>query len=176
MANLDAIMDLVGLSEGCVIADIGCGKGILLSHLLKTNPKEIIAVDISSEMIKEAKQLYHNPRIIFLNEDVLTAPLPMLDAAILFNSYPHFLNRPALLHKLAAHVRQGGILVIAHSLSKEQINEVHQRKNLEWMSITLKPAQVESEFFHPFFYPNSLIDSESFFLIKMTRNTALSYA
>lgn len=162
-------MDLVGLSEGSVIADIGCGKGILLSHLLKTNPKEIIEIDLSSEMIKEAKQLYHDPRITFLNEDVLTAPLPMLDVAILFNSYPHFQNRPALLQKLATHVRQGGILVIAHSLSKEQINEVHQRKNLEWMSIPLRPAKTEAEFFRPYFQPDRLIDNETLYLIKMIR-------
>jgi demethylmenaquinone methyltransferase/2-methoxy-6-polyprenyl-1,4-benzoquinol methylase len=140
---------LIGLEKDSVIADIGCGKGVMLLHLLNTMPHRIYAVDISSEMIKRARELFADRRISFVNDDILTASLPMLDAAVIFNAYPHFIHKEALAKKLALHVKRGGCAVIAHSRSRHRINSLHKNANLDRLSVPLKAADIEAETFLP---------------------------
>lgn len=45
----------MGLRRNSVIADIGCGTGVMFEHLLKTEPLGIIAVDISRHMDRKGQ-------------------------------------------------------------------------------------------------------------------------
>ena len=50
----EKIVGLAGFAPGSLIADIGCGKGVMLEHLLKTSPEKIYAIDLSPKMIASA--------------------------------------------------------------------------------------------------------------------------
>ena len=163
------IISLADLPSGIVIADIGCGTGVMFEHLLKVNPSKIIAIDLSREMINIAKKSFSDSRITYINGDIIEASLPPLDAAILFNAYPHFLDKPALVKKLATTIKPDGILVIAHSMSKDLINGVHDGEVVSTLSMPLEEADSEATRFDEFFLADTLIDNDEFYFIRLVR-------
>jgi len=165
----EQILSLAGFSTGNIIADIGCGCGVMLEHLLKINPKEIIAIDISGEMLRCAQNSFNNPCITYQHEDFLQADLPMLDAAIIYNAYPHFLDKQKFAEKAAKVIRKGGFLVIAHGCSKELINICHNGEQVSTLSAALQDAEREAEKFKPFFMPKSIIDNNEIYFIKLLK-------
>ncbi|MDR1892712.1 MAG: class I SAM-dependent methyltransferase [Oscillospiraceae bacterium] len=165
----EEIVSLAGFTSGGIVADIGCGRGVMFAHLLKTEPEELIAVDISAEMIKHAKGFFPDPRITYLHADLLKAELPMLDAAIIYNAYPHFLHKQAFVEKLVRHIKKDGFLVIAHGICKEEINGVHDGECVSRISVPLEPAEQEAAKFEPFFTPELLIDNADFYMLKLLR-------
>ena len=165
----EKLINLMGLARNSVVADIGCGRGILFEHLLKTNPARIIAVDISGEMIRLAKKLYGDKRLEYVNGDFLDVPLPMLDAAVFFNSYPHFLDKEALAEKLPGILKKGSAMIIAHSLGKAEINGMHTGESVSKFSTPLENAEAEADKFQRFFKTDTLIDNNELYFIKMTR-------
>lgn len=165
----EKLTGLMELPSGGRIADVGCGKGVMLPHLLRREPSCIYAVDLSGEMIRQARSLFRDGRITFLNGDFLTAPLPKLDAAVLFNVYPHFTDKGALAARLASVIRSGGLAVIAHGAGKDRINGVHCGRRVRRLSSPLRDAASEAEVFRPFFTPSRFEDNDSFYLIRMVR-------
>ena len=165
----EKLIAMTGLLPNSVIADIGCGKGVMFDHLLKTNPAKIIAVDISAEMLREAKKLYSDERIEYINDDFSDAELPILDAAVIFNAYPHFLDKQALIKKLSQTVKKNGMVVIAHSKGKDIINGVHEGKRVSKLSVPLEDAESEADKFKMFFSPDIIIDNNEIYFIKMLR-------
>ncbi len=160
---------LMRLSPGGVTADIGCGKGVMLEHLLATEPAGIFAVDISGKMLEAARALCGDRRVTFYHGDFLEATLPMLDAAVIFNAYPHFTDKPALAAKLARAVKPGGVAIIAHSHGRAWINGLHRGGEVSKLSAALGEAQAEAARFAPYFEPDTLVDSDEIYFIRMIR-------
>jgi ubiquinone/menaquinone biosynthesis C-methylase UbiE len=163
------LVAMMGIEKNSLIADIGCGKGVMFEALLETHPRGIIAVDISGEMVSHAKTLYQDERLMYINGDVLGAFLPVFDCAVMFNSYPHFKDKKALAEKLARHVRPGGRLVIAHSRGRERINGVHEKGMVCELSAPLRPAEEEAAEFLPHFRLEGCVDSAELYFINMSR-------
>ena len=165
----EKITALAGFLPGSTLADIGCGRGVMFEHLLKTDPKEIFAVDVSGEMMKYAQASYQDSRLTFRNEDFLQAQLPLLDGAIIYNAYPHFLDKPALAQKLAQQIRPGGIFVIAHGRGRAIINGTHRGKTVSPLSTPLEAAETEAQKFTSAFSLTKYIDNDDFYFIKLLR-------
>ena len=164
--KITAMMDL---PPDSVIADVGCGMGVMLEHLLKTHPKQIIAMDVSSEMLRLAKELHNDPCIEYIHGDFLTAKLPPLDAVVMFNAYPHFLDKEALVKKLSLVLKENGIFIIAHSMNKEVLNDLHSGEAVSKVSTCLEAAGIEADKFRDFFDIELLVDDEEMYFIKLRR-------
>ena len=96
--------------------DVGCGFGVLVPHLSKAGVKrrQIVGVDLSGEMIRNAQELY--PDVTFTAEDFLNdfKESSGFDGVI-FCSALHDLPDPlAALEKAAHLLRPNGKLVIVH--------------------------------------------------------------
>jgi len=165
----EKLVEMMKLPGRAVIADIGCGKGVMLPHLLERSPERILAIDFSSNMLEGAKRRHKDSRITFINDDLLEVDLPALDAAVLFNGYPHFLDKRALAAKLAAHVKPGGIVIVAHSKSKKEINGVHRGAHPFQLSIPLRDTAAEAAEFSPYFQLDQAEDTEELYFIRMLR-------
>ena len=164
------IVDMSAIPENSLIADIGCGRGVMFSHLLSTKPRGIIAVDISGEMLSYAKASVTDERIMYIRGDALAAFLPpLLDAVMMFNSYPHFTDKKALAEKLTAIVRPGGFVIIAHSCGRDKINVVHKGNGAVNLSVPLRPAEEEASGFAPHFIAEKAAEAGSFYFIKLKR-------
>jgi len=165
----EKLTSLMAVPPNSVIADVGCGRGVILEHLLKTNPSKIFAIDVSSEMIRLAKESFNDDRIEYINSDFYTAVLPLLDVVIFFNSYPHFTDKSGLADKLAKLIKKDGIVIILHSLSKSEINGCHKGDKVSTLSVPLEDAEVEAGKFNRFFSLDASIDNEEMYFVRMIR-------
>lgn len=167
--NRERVAALLEPLEGKVVADIGCGRGVLFPHLLVKNPRKIYGIDLSGEMLRFARRDFPDTRIELLQSDFLTAELPPPDAAVIFNAYPHFMEKDALVKKLAACLAPGAPLVIAHGLSRAAINGRHRDVGASPLSVPLWPAEEEARRFGPDFAAEVVIDDADFYCIKFVR-------
>jgi len=165
----EKLISLLDVPPNSVIADVGCGRGVILEHLLETNPIKIFAIDVSGEMIRLAEESFDDDRVEFIKSDFYTADLPILDVAIFFNSYPHFIDKDGLAFKLSKVIKKGGIIIIMHSLSRAEINGCHTGERVSTLSVPLESAEVEADKFNEFFLLDSLIDNEEIYFVKLVR-------
>lgn len=127
--KINLILDNTGLKKGeCedkVVLDVACGTGVLIPDYKERGIKNITAIDISDEMIKIAKEKF--PDVNFICDDVEKVTFDKkFDAIVVYNAFPHFPNGSALIEKLSSLLNEGGMLTIAHGMSKKQIDNHHQ--------------------------------------------------
>lgn len=121
-----AIVTLTGIKENHKVLDIACGTGVMTPELLKLNPKEIVGIDISDKMIEIAKSKFVNEnRVKFVCEDLLEFKEDNFDVALMYNAYPHFLDKDAMLKKIVKILAPKGRFIIAHGAGKDAINKHH---------------------------------------------------
>ena len=126
MDKINAILDYAGVKEGVDVLDVACGTGVLIPDYLDRNVNKVTAVDISSEMIKIAKQKFQDNRVAFFCSDIEEIRLPdVYDTCMLYNAFPHFVNPASLIQCLANKLKMGGRLTIAHSMSRKQLDSHH---------------------------------------------------
>ena len=165
----EEIIRMAAFPTRAVVADMGCGKGVMFPHLLKLNPVQIIGIDISGKMLSAARALFSDPRIELIQGDVLALPLPLLDAALLFNAYPHFLDRTGLARKLAAHMEPGALFVIAHGRGRAELNAHHQDQAMAKLSLPIEDPPAAALHFAPWFAVKQAEDTDALYFLKMER-------
>ena len=167
----DEIVRRSALSENRIILDAGCGKGVMVPHLLSTNPSRLLELDLSDEMIRLNRLRWeYDSRISFLCDDILTADLPVPDAVFIFNAYPHLLDKTALAKKLSHLLPADGTVVIAHISGKDFINQIHHDSGAcEMISIPLKSPLEEYEPYGKYFSLTDWEDSDRLYYMKLTR-------
>ncbi|WPX08535.1 class I SAM-dependent methyltransferase [Anaerocellum danielii] len=125
------IIETAGLKEGDTVLDVGCGTGVLEDYLLKEVGKsgKIIAVDISEKMIEKAKEKFkHASNITFLCADVVSLEFEeYFDVVFCYSVFPHIDDKEKAIKKFAKMLKKTGKLVIAHSQSRQAINELHKK-------------------------------------------------
>jgi 2-polyprenyl-3-methyl-5-hydroxy-6-metoxy-1,4-benzoquinol methylase len=148
------------------VLDIGCGTGIIDGFLLDLGA-EVTAIDIAPKMIEQAQKKYQDSHLRLLCMDFFDFKEKGYDVAVLFNSYPHFVERERLVSALESALKPGGRFIILHSASKEKINEAHQcSSSCAEISSELLSASEEAAHFAPAFSIVRLIDTSSFYLIE----------
>lgn len=163
------LVDAMALPPGQVILDIGCGKGVMEQHLIQTNPRRILAVDLSGEMIQAARARYDDPRMEFRCGDLLAMEMDAVDAALVFNAYPHFLDKQRLVNCLAGCVRPGGVVCVCHSRSRAVINARHREGLAFTLSAPLRPAAEEAAEFQEYFDLLGTVDDARCYSIRLRR-------
>ncbi|SHJ33898.1 demethylmenaquinone methyltransferase / 2-methoxy-6-polyprenyl-1,4-benzoquinol methylase [Dethiosulfatibacter aminovorans DSM 17477] len=133
--KISLALDKAAVNKGSNILDVGTGTGILIPYLQERigSTGQITAVDSSKNMLKIAKSKYCSENITYLNEDVETADSSSkYDSIILFNMFPHLKDGLGTVKKLSPNnLKNGGKLVIFHSLGRERINKIHKRAGTE---------------------------------------------
>lgn len=132
LADAGKISDLValaGLRPGANVLDAGSGTGILLPFIKEAiGPGgSITAVDFSANMLAKAKEKYDGlGNINFVVADVMGfVPEGTIDAVICFNFFPHIKEKHQFLTHVHNYLKDGGILVIMHDISRRQVNSIH---------------------------------------------------
>ena len=164
----ERLVELAELQEKWTVADVGCGRGVLLPHLLERDPASIVAIDLSDRMIELGRIDHPDPRIDWRCGDLLIADLPRLDAAILYNCYPHFLDKAALARKLTDCIRPGGVVLVGHGRGKETINGRHRGSAFP-LSVPLRHPVAEAAEFAGGFTLDTWADSTDFYYFRLTR-------
>lgn len=96
--------------------DVGCGTGALEERLLPLVPNaQIVAVDISEDMLAQAKKKLTNyPSIEWIHGDFVKIPLPgnSFDVAFSLSNLHYFPNPSAVFQKIGSLLKRGGIFIL----------------------------------------------------------------
>ena len=166
--KIRTILSLADIRENAHILDVGCGTGILESYLLPYRPRQITAIDISPEMIAQARLKYEAEAdtIRFREQDVMDIREEVFDYMLIYSVYPHFPEPRKMIRQAAALLRRGGRLVIAHSESKEKINRHHNRHAGGGISSQLPPAREVAALLEPYFRIEATIDTSQLYMVS----------
>lgn len=163
---ISSIMTLADIRAGIDVLDVACGTGVLLGDYLKRNVKSVTAIDISPKMAEIARSKY--PEVNVICGDVESACFDkQFDVVMVYDAFPHFPNPTKLIETLASHVKKGGRLSVAHSMSREALREHH--KGAEKVSIDLVSAQELAQIFSPYFDVDVIISTDKTYHVSGVR-------
>lgn len=124
--RLDELLDAIKIKEGEKVLDLACGTGIISERLYQRSQKQIIAMDISEEMIALAKKKnIPANHVKFVNQDFLSYDGDKFDVIVIFNAYPHFLDLEGFKKSLISSLNPGGRFAIVHDLSRKALHDCH---------------------------------------------------
>jgi len=82
-------------------------------------------------------------------EDVCNlSPVRFFDVVVCYSCFPHFPDPRRALKAISGVLKPNGRLMIAHSSSKDFINNVHRCGGEEICNDFLPPAEIMSELYH----------------------------
>lgn len=119
------ILDNAGITAGKAVLDVACGTGVLFPDYIRLGITDLTAIDISSEMVRIAREKY--PQVNILCGDVETTAFDKkFDCIMVYNAFPHFPDPDKLIAKLASLLNPGGTLSVAHGMSRAAIDRHHE--------------------------------------------------
>lgn len=123
------ITSLLKLNGSEKIMDVGTGTGVMIPYYeSELNSGSIVAVDYSENMIEVARRKFpeNEHSVTFKVSDIYNLEMkPEFDLVMCYSCFPHFPNQPLAVSHLAEGLKSGGKFVVAHSASRDRINNVH---------------------------------------------------
>ena len=112
------------------VLDAGCGTGLLLGPLLTGQGRtlQIVELDIAEHMLMESKRRADGyGSVEHVCADALHLPFrdAAFDAALCFNSLPHMVPMPDVLHCLLRCLHPAGTLAVGHLMGSRDLNAFH---------------------------------------------------
>ena len=130
-AKLEQMAERLKLKPGSLVLDVGTGTGVFIPYLFSSIGKkgQIVALDIAEQMLKKARAKNFDGNIDYLQADITGIPLRdgMFDSVVCYSSFPHFRNKPGALAEIKRVMKGGGRLLICHTSSRAEINEIHSQ-------------------------------------------------
>lgn len=155
--------------DGARVLDVACGTGVLVNYYLRRGAEHVCAIDVSEKMAAHARENFaHDDRVHVLCGDVLTAPLATADVVVIYNAYPHFMRKDALVQRVSELLPPGGICLIAHSMGRAALNS-HHGAHAAGVSLPLEAAVAEMRAWEPHFAVTALFDDENFYAIRLQK-------
>ena len=167
---INRILDNANVAAGQEVLDVACGTGVLFPFYLERGVASVTGIDISHEMAKLAAQkheAYENIQVIC--GDVEETRLGRkFDTVMVYNAFPHFPDPERLIATLASLTKEGGRLTVAHSASREQIDNHHSGAASK-VSNGLMYADELKLLFDPFFEVDIVISNQEMYQVSGVR-------
>ena len=168
-AVINAILDNARIGVGMDVLDVACGTGVLFPFYLERDVRSITGIDISPEMIRIASGKYaEHPNIRLLCGDAEELKevqfQAKFDAAMVYNAFPHFVSPQKLISTMAALLKPGGRLTIAHGASRETI-DAHHSGSASRVSNGLMPAEELAALLEARFDVNVVLSTDSMYQV-----------
>lgn len=159
------ILDNAGIAAGSRVLDVACGTGVLIPDYLARKVESVTAVDISPEMIRIAREKFPEKNISFICADVEETDVgDNYDAVVVYNAFPHFPDGARLIKNLSIKLKPGGILTVAHGMSRAAIDEHHHGSAMH-VSNGLMPAEKLADVFSQFLTVTAVISNDSMYQV-----------
>ena len=127
--KINNLLSQISIINGDSILDVGTGTGVLIPFYKKINKDgQITGIDISQGMLNIAKKKFDNLnnvkfKLLDVENDLLDEKF---DKIILYSMFPHLNNKIKTIKKLVHNnLNKNGKLLIAHSNSREFLNNLH---------------------------------------------------
>ena len=161
----------LGVKPDEIVVDVGCGTGNLTQALLeKLSPRgRVVAIDISSEMVKKAREKVADARVEWHVVDAASIPIDdnSADRIMCFSVWPHFDDPGAATVELRRILRPGGVLHVWHLSPRETIDEIHASAGDAVAGDVLLPgAQIARLLKAHRLSPHEVIDNDERYLVS----------
>ena len=143
-AYLESLFDSFSIQKEDKVLDLACGTGVMEEYLLKRVNK-VDAIDISPEMIEIAKKKYPLDKVNYQAIDFFDYDKEGYDIVLVFNAYPHFVNKERFALQLHKVLKKGGRFIILHDLSRHRLSEHHSTVPHN-ISFELSPVEEEGKY------------------------------
>ena len=166
-AIINRILDNANVGENLDVLDVACGTGVLFPFYLKRNVRSVTGIDISHEMARLAAEKHkdsENIRVICGDVEE-TRFDKQFDSVMVYNAFPHFPDPERLIATLASLLKEGGRLTVAHSASREQIDDHHSGAASK-VSNGLMYADELKAIFDPFFDVDIMISNQEMYQVS----------
>ncbi|MBS3818863.1 class I SAM-dependent methyltransferase [bacterium] len=128
-AKLEKLAGYFPLSQGHWVLDAGCGTGRLIPFIRKSigTQGSLVEMDFSREMLKIGQEKYFSENTGFVQSNAQTIPLQNdnFDVVICFALFPHLSQKEKALKEFRRVLKPQSPLVIAHPMSREELNRFH---------------------------------------------------
>ena len=151
------------LEEDMSVLDVACGTGIMFPYYLEKRVGAITGIDISEEMLKRAREKFPKVRLIACDAEQY-APEERFDRIMLYNAFPHFPEPAGLVSHLSGLLKPGGILSVAHGMSRQNINLCHEG-GARHCSRELMPAEQLARIFSEQLTVTVCVDSDRMYQV-----------
>ena len=140
------LVKLANINPGDKVLDVACGTGIIDKHLLKLGAKNVVAIDLSENMIAIAKSKNSDENLRYEIADFYDFSEGDFDKIVIYNAYPHFTDTQAFLTAINNNLKKGGEFSIIHSDPPSVINARHSG-GAKIVSKDLESADEEANIF-----------------------------
>ncbi len=129
--KLIRILSVLDLKLGQKVLDVGSGTGVMIPYLFNyvKESGSIVAIDFSENMIMISKRKHpieKFPNLKFKVQDINNFSMNRdYDAILCYSCFPHFQYKDQTISHLIKGLKKQGKLMIAHSDSREKINNIH---------------------------------------------------
>jgi demethylmenaquinone methyltransferase/2-methoxy-6-polyprenyl-1,4-benzoquinol methylase len=121
------ILNNAGVKPGVDVLDVACGTGVLFPDYLSRDVGSLTAVDISPEMVRIAREKFPEDKVTVCCGDVEELDFDkQFDCIVVYNAFPHFPEPAQLIQSLSGLLKPGGILTVAHGMSRAAIDRHHE--------------------------------------------------
>ena len=166
-AIINRILDNANVGENLDVLDVACGTGVLFPFYLERNVRTVTGIDISHEMARLAAEKHkdsENIRVICGDVEE-TRFDKQFDSVMVYNAFRHFPDPERLIATLASLLKEGGRLTVAHSASREQIDDHHSGAASK-VSNGLMYADELKAIFEPFFDVDIMISNQEMYQVS----------
>lgn len=165
--KIDKILDITGITEGKSVLDVACGTGVLIPDYINRKVSRCVGVDISRNMIDVALRKFSGHRdICFICADAERLDFgESFDCAVIYNAFPHFINRENLFKNILTHLKENGRITVAHGMSRDALIKHHSGK-AEKVSLILPEADDLAEIMEPYFEVDTKISTDEIYIVS----------
>lgn len=157
------ILDKGEIFEGRHILDVACGTGVLFPDYISRGAV-ITGIDISGEMVKQAKAKYPSAKIICADAETYNFT-EQFDGVMIYNAFPHFPHAQQLFENLAKALKDSGRLTVAHGMSEEQLQQCHSSR-AQSVSLPLPSKEKLAEIMSELFEVDVMISDEKMYMVS----------
>lgn len=133
--KIQSMVDLWNIEKGSRVLEVGGGTGDLSPYLMEKLGIDgrLVFLDISPEMVEKAKEKLHEYKNIqFFCADISDfSTACAFDNIIVFNAFPHFIDKKKALSNIHRLLKPDGTLIISHNSSRWSIVGHHKRKKID---------------------------------------------
>lgn len=115
------------------VLDIGCSFGAVAFEVAEKSAAHVLGMDLDSDFIDKARQLYPHPRVEYRVGDALQElPDGPFDVVILSNVLEHLPGRPAFLRRVVETARPERILIRVPLFERDWRVPLKKELGVEW--------------------------------------------
>jgi len=163
---INRILDNAEVNEGNSVLDVACGTGIMIPYYLERSALSVDAVDISPNMAEIARGKFADKEnVSIICGDVEKCEFDhKFDNIVIYNAFPHFCNPDNLIKCLSGMLNVGGVLTVAHGMSREKI-DAHHRNCAHDVSNGLMPAEELAHIFEKYLDVTCTISDDNMYQV-----------